>query len=78
LEDVIEAYQAISDAEQRYREVLREALQSGTQQVAISAALGRTREMIRRDAMSDEQRDELRRLDTERRRTRRTKQAVKD
>lgn len=72
LDDVIEAYNAISEAELRYRAVLRDALSSGVQQVAISKALNRTREMIRRDAMTEEQRDQMRRADAARKRGRRT------
>lgn len=72
LQDVIKAFNAINAAEQYYREVLREALSSGVQQVEIAKALDRTREMIRRDAMTDEQRATLRRADLERRRARRS------
>lgn len=70
LKDVIEAFTAIEAAEQHYRAVLRKALASGVQQVEIAKALDRTREMIRRDAMTDEQRAVLRRADAERRRNR--------
>lgn len=75
LEDVIKAYQAIGEAERIYRETLRRALSAGTQQVEIAKALDRTREMIRRDAMTDEQREQIRRADAERRRIQRAKTA---
>lgn len=76
LKDVIEAYRAISKAEQRYRETLREALKLGVQQVEISKALDRTREMIRRDAMTEEQRERMRLADAERKRAKRAGGAV--
>ncbi len=69
LRDIVEAFHAIEAAELRYRTILREALAKGdVQQVEVAKALDRTREMIRRDAMTDEQRDALRRADAERRR----------
>lgn len=71
LQDVIEAFQEISRAEERYRETLRAALADGVTQTAISKALDRTREMIRQDAMTDEQRAELRRAAAERQRRKR-------
>lgn len=71
LQDVIEAYQEISRAEERYRKTLRSALADGVTQTAISRALDRTREMIRQDAMTDEQRAELRRAAAERQRRKR-------
>lgn len=70
MQDVIEAYNAIGEAEKNYRNLVREALKSGVQQVEIATALKRTREMIRRDAMTDEQRAELRRAEAERKRNR--------
>jgi len=71
LQDVIEAWQDIARAEERYRETVRAAIADGVTQVAISKALDRTREMIRRDAMTDEQRQELHRVESERLRKRR-------
>lgn len=71
LHDVIEAWQAISRAEERYRETVRAAIADGVPQVAIAKALDRTREMIRRDAMPDEERERVRRADAERLRRRR-------
>lgn len=71
LQDVINAYQEISRAEERYRAAVRAAIADGVPQVAIAKALDRTREMIRRDAMTEEQRDELRRAEGERLRKRR-------
>lgn len=71
MQDVIEAWQDIARAEERYRETVRAAIADGVTQVAISKALDRTREMIRRDAMTDEQRQELHRVESERLRKRR-------
>lgn len=69
LNEIVKAFNAIDEAERRYRALLREALAAGkVQQVEVSKALNRTREMIRRDAMTDEQREALRRADAERRR----------
>lgn len=66
MQDVINAW---SDAEQaraeakraedRYRELVRAALTDGVKQTEIAKALDRTREMVRRDAMSDEEREAL-------------------
>lgn len=71
LQDVINAYDEIKRAEERYRETVRAALSDGVPQVAIAKALDRTREMIRRDAMTDEQRAELKAAEGERLRKRR-------
>lgn len=71
LQDVIDAWQAIAAAELRYRETVRSAIADGVPQVAISKAIDRTREMIRRDAMPEEERERLRLADIERVRRRR-------
>jgi hypothetical protein len=69
LNEIIEAWNAIDAAERHYREILRTYLASGeVQQVDVARELGRTREMIRRDAMTEEQREEIRRADAERKR----------
>ena len=60
MQDVINAWQDIARAEERYRETVRAAIADGVPQVAIAKALDRTREMIRRDAMTDAQREEFR------------------
>jgi hypothetical protein len=72
LEDVVRAFHAIGDAEERYRETLRQAIRDGVPQVDISRELKRTREMLRRDAMTDDEREALRRADAERKRARGT------
>ena len=72
MQDVIEAWDAIGQAEERYRETVRAAIAGGVPQVRIAEAIGRTREMIRRDAMSDEQREALKRAEADRLRKRRT------
>jgi hypothetical protein len=77
LEEIIEAYNAIDAAERRYRDVLRKHLAAKTvQQVDVVRALNRTREMVRRDAMTEEQRDQIRRADAERRRAARANTAA--
>lgn len=69
LNEIIEAWNAIDAAERHYRETLRTYLASGeVQQVDVARELGRTREMIRRDAMTEDQREEIRRADAERKR----------
>ncbi len=69
LDEIVQAFHAIDAAERRYREILRMHLKAKTvQQVEVSKALNRTREMIRRDAMTDEERAELRRAESERKR----------
>jgi len=78
LQDVIAARQTAAElkeqhrqAEERYRETVRAALADGVAQADIARALGLTREMIRRDAMTDEQREQFRRTQAERGRARR-------
>jgi hypothetical protein len=66
LKQVIKAHEAITAAEERYREKLRAALDAGVPQIEISKALGVTREKVRQDAMTDEERERLRRADAER------------
>jgi hypothetical protein len=68
LQEVIDAWHAVGEVErlrqetwERYRETVRSALADRVPQVEIAKALDRTREMIRRDAMTDEERDEFRR-----------------
>ena len=70
LRDVIDAWKAIGAAELNYRAVLRKALANGVQQVEVAKALDRTREMIRRDAMTEDQREALRKAEAERKRAR--------
>lgn len=77
MQDVIEAYHEISRAEARYRETLRTALADGVTQTAISKALERTREMIRQDAMTEEQRAEMRKAAARRQQRRRAPKAAK-
>lgn len=63
LKDVVKAWNGIAEAEQRYRQTLRAAIADEVPQVEISRAINRTREMLRRDAMTDEERAEVRRAD---------------
>ncbi|MEV1315445.1 hypothetical protein AB0J14_05090 [Micromonospora arborensis] len=71
LQDVIDAWNDITRAEERYRETLRAAIADGVPQVKIAAAIDRTREMLRRDAMTDEQREAFKKAEAERLRNRR-------
>lgn len=68
LDDIARAYEAITEAEERYRATLRAGIADGVQQVEISARLGRSREKIRQDAMPDEKREKLREADADRKR----------
>jgi hypothetical protein len=72
LQDVIDAYNAIEEARERYRETVRAALSDGVSQTAIAKALDRTRESIRRDGMPAEQREALEAAERERLRKRRS------
>lgn len=73
LPEIVAAWEAIEAAVEHYRAVLREALAAGVPQGDIAEALDRTREMIRQDAMTDEQRAEMRRAAAERQQRRRGK-----
>lgn len=68
------AREAADEAWRKYREVLRACIKEGEtepgRQVEISRRTGRTRETLRQDAMTDEEREELRRREAERRRRR--------
>lgn len=72
MQDVIDAYNAIEEARERYRETVRAALSDGVSQTAIAKALDRTRESIRRDGMPAEQREALEAAERERLRKRRS------
>lgn len=72
LEQIVKAYRAIDTADRHYRKLLRDALAKGeVQQADVARQLGLTREKIRRDAMSEEQRAQLRAADAERKRQQR-------
>ncbi len=75
MQDVIDAYAAIEEARERYRETVRAAISDGVSQSAIAKALDRTRESIRRDAMPTEQREALEAAERERLRQRRAKKS---
>lgn len=66
IEDVVQAHAEITRAEQRYRELLREALDIRGAQTAIAEALGVTREKVRQDAMTEAEREVLRVSDAKR------------
>jgi hypothetical protein len=74
VDEVVEAFEGIEKAWEHYRATLRACLAEGEaegiagRQAQISKRLNRTREMLRRDAMTDEQREELRKQEAERKR----------
>ncbi len=73
-DEVVEAFEGIDRAWERYKTALRSYLAEGVaegvsgRQAAISKRLNRTREMLRRDAMTDDQREALRHAEAERKR----------
>ncbi len=73
-DEVVEAFENIERAWEHYRTTLRSYLAEGVaegvsgRQASISKRLNRTREMLRRDAMTDEQREALRHAEAERKR----------
>jgi hypothetical protein len=74
VDDVVEAFNGIEKAWEHYRDTLRACLAEGTaegisgRQAEIARRLKRTREMLRRDAMTEEQREALRMTEAERKR----------
>lgn len=68
IKEVVAAYRRIDEAEERYRAALRRALEQGTTQAELAQALGRSREKLRQDVMSEEDRDRIRQADAERKR----------
>ena len=74
VDDVVEAFEGIEKAWEHYRTTLRACLAEGEaegiagRQAQISKRLDRTREMLRRDAMTYEQREALRVAEAERKR----------
>jgi hypothetical protein len=78
VDDVVDAFAGIEKAWEYYRNTLRECLAEGSaegvagRQAEISRRLNRTREMLRRDAMTDEQREALRLAEAERKRQKAT------
>jgi hypothetical protein len=72
IDDVEQAYRAIGEAEHAYRDTVRKALaEKTTTQAAISRRLGRSREMLRQDAMTEDERAAIRAAELERQRARR-------
>jgi len=73
VDDVVEAFDAINKAWENYRATLRACIQEGEaegrsgRQAEISRRLDRTRETLRQDAMTNEERAELRRAEAKRR-----------
>jgi hypothetical protein len=72
LQEMIDAYNAIETAWENYRAAVRKAIASGVRQSDIARQIKRTREMIRRDAMPEDQRKALAEAEKERLRRRRT------
>lgn len=74
VDDVVKAYEAIEKAWEHYRQTLRACLEEGSaegksgRQAEISRRIGRTREALRQDAMTTEQREAIRQAEAERRR----------
>jgi hypothetical protein len=74
-DEVVDAFKDIERAWEHYRATLRSYLAEGIaegasgRQSAISKRLNRTREMLRRDAMTDEQRQVLRQIEAGRKRS---------
>lgn len=83
VDDVVNAFQEIDRAWERYRAALRACIAEGAEegrsgrQAEISRRLNRTREMLRRDAMTDDQREALRIAEMERKRAAAEKKANK-
>jgi len=80
VDDVVAAYEAIAEATERawenYRQTLRACIEEGEtegrsgRQAEISRRIDRTREALRQDAMSAEQRDAIRQAEAARREAR--------
>lgn len=76
VDDVVNAWNAIEKAQEHYRRTLRACVEEGEaegksgRQAEISRRIGRTRETLRQDAMTDEERAQLRKAEADRRRAR--------
>lgn len=69
IDDIAAAFRQIEEARETYRRTLRAGLADGVHQVDISRHLGRTRETLRRDAMTDDELDAVRDADRRRKAT---------
>jgi len=73
-DEVVAAFEDIERAWENYRQTLRSYIAEGVtegasgRQAAIAKRLNRTREMLRRDVMTEEQREALRQVEAERKR----------
>jgi len=76
LDDVEQAFRAIERTRQQYRETLRAALADGVTQADVSRRLDRSREILRQDAMSDEELAAVREAELDRQRARRAQHAA--
>lgn len=66
--EVVEAWAAYQAAEEHYRTTLKAALTVRGNQTKLAVALNRSREILRQDAMTDEERAAIRAADAERKR----------
>lgn len=72
INDVEQAYRAIGEAEHAYRDTVRKALaEKATTQADLVRRLGRSREMLRQDAMTEDERAAIRAAELDRQRARR-------
>lgn len=60
IDEIVDAYRGIEAAERHYRELLRAGIAEKINQTELARRLDRSREKIRQDAMSDEDRDQIR------------------
>lgn len=73
-DEVVAAFEDIERTWEKYRQTLRSYIAEGVtegasgRQASLAKRLNRTREMLRRDAMTDEQREALRLAEAERKR----------
>lgn len=73
VDEVVNAFNEIERAWERYRETLRACLKEGEdegrsgRQAEISRRIGRSREILRQDAMTDEEREQIRQREASRR-----------
>lgn len=71
-DEIVEAYEEIGRAKERYRRLLRAGIDHDkVNQTAIGKRIGKTREKIRQDAMTDEELAALRATERDRKRQRR-------
>jgi hypothetical protein len=73
-DEIVAAYQEIGRARERYRQLLRAGIDHDrVNQTAIGKRIGKTREKVRQDAMTDEELEALRGIERDRKRAKRVK-----